>query len=107
MPTTKRSTPRVNKLSFISFVSREGGEQSSPVSMGRTLNISTAGLGIEIFTEILVGEVMEMEVALGDEIIPLRGRVVHSHGLESGGFYVGIEFDHPEERLAGVTLGED
>lgn len=75
--------------------------------MGRTLNISTAGLGIEIFTEIPVGEAMEMEVALGDEIIPLRGRVVHSHPLESGGFYVGIEFDLPEERLAGAQVAED
>jgi len=104
MQTTQRSAPRVNKLSFISFVSREGGEQSSPVSLGRTLNISAAGVGIEIFREIATGSTMEMEIALGEEIIPVRGKVVHSHGLESGGHYLGIEFDRPVERLASVSV---
>ena len=104
MPTEQRTTPRVNKLSFISFVSREGEEQKSPVSLGRTLNISSTGVGIEIFREIATGSTMEMEIALGEEIIPVRGKVVRSHVLEGGGIYLGIEFDHPQERLATVVI---
>jgi hypothetical protein len=47
---------------------------------------------------------MEMEIALGDEIIPVRGTVVRSHELENGSYYLGIEFDREQEKLASVVL---
>lgn len=106
MPAEQRTTSRINKLSFISFVKMEGDEQQCPISLGRTLNISATGLGIEIFEQIAVGSTMEMEIALSDEIIPVKGKVVRSHELESGGHYLGIEFDRPQERLATVVLDQ-
>lgn len=104
MATEQRTTPRISKLSFISFVKKEGDEQKCPISLGRTLNISTTGLGIEIFQEIAPGSTMEMEIALGDEIIPVRGRVVHGSEPESGCWHLGIEFDQVQEKLAGVMV---
>jgi hypothetical protein len=104
MSAEHRATPRINRLSFIAFVRKEGDEQQSPISLGRTLNISTTGLGIEIFQPVTTGAIMEMEIALGDEIIPVRGTVVRSHELESGSYYLGIEFDQEQEKLASVVL---
>jgi|GEM_PF-2137402 len=104
MATEQRTAPRINKLSFISFVKREEDEQKCPISLGRTLNISTTGLGIEIFQEIAPGSTMEMEIALGDEIIPVRGKVVHGSEAESGCWHLGIEFDQVQEKLAAVVL---
>jgi hypothetical protein len=104
MTSEHRTTPRVNKLSFISFIHTEGDEQLSPISLGRTLNISATGLGIEIFEQIDIGATMEMEIALTNEIIPVRGKVVRTHELEDGGHYLGIEFDCPQERLATVVI---
>jgi PilZ domain-containing protein len=100
-----RATPRINKLSFISFVKTEDNEQKCPISLGRTLNISTTGLGIEIFQEIAVGSTMEMEISLGSEIVPVKGKVVRSSSQESGGYYLGIEFDKVQEKLASVAFG--
>jgi len=107
MTREQRTTPRISKLSFISFVKTEGDEQKSPISMGRTLNISTTGLGIEIFQQIAAGSTMEMEIALGDEIVPVRGKVVRSSELASGGYNLGIAFDTPQEKLATMTTGND
>ena len=104
MTSEHRATPRIDKLSFISFIETENGEQNSPVSIGRTLNISAAGLGIESFQEIPAGSTMEMDIGLEDEIITARGKVVRSSPLDSGGFYLGIEFDMAQERLASVAL---
>ena len=104
MTSEHRTTQRINKLSFISFVKTEDGEQKSPISLGRTLNISTTGLGIEIFQEIAVGSTMEMEISLGGEIIQVSGKVVRSSPLESGGYYLGIEFDMVQEELASVVV---
>jgi PilZ domain-containing protein len=102
--TEHRTNPRISKLSFISFVKTENNEQKCPISLGRTLNISTTGLGIEIFQEIAVGSAMEMEISLDGEIIPVKGKVVRSSSLESGGYYLGIEFDQVQEKLSSVVL---
>jgi hypothetical protein len=99
-----RSAPRIDKLSFISFVEKENGEQRSPVSMGRTINISATGLGIESFQEIPEGAAMEMDISLGDEIIHARGKVVRSTKLANGAFFLGINFDDFQERLETVVL---
>lgn len=99
-----RGAPRIDKLSFISFVEQEDGEQKSPVTMGRTINISATGLGIESFQHIPEGAVMEMDISLGDEIIHARGKVVRSTMLANGAFFLGINFDDYQERLETVVL---
>jgi hypothetical protein len=102
-----RASPRIDKLFFISFIETENSEQKSPVSIGRTLNISSTGLGIEAFLQIHVGATMEMNICLGDEILAARGKVVHSRPLESGGYFLGIEFDTVQERLASAALQKE
>jgi PilZ domain-containing protein len=104
MTSEHRANPRTNKLSFISFVNTEDNEQKSPISLGRTLNISTTGLGIEVFQRIAVGSTMNIEISLDGEIIPVKGKVVRSTPLESGGYNLGIEFDKVQEILATVVI---
>lgn len=104
MPTEQRTTPRINKLSFITFVKTDGDEQKCPISLGRTLNISTTGLGIEVFQQIEVDSDMEMEISLGGEVIPVNGKVVRSSELENGSYYLGIQFDQIQEKLATVVI---
>jgi hypothetical protein len=99
-----RIEPRLNKLSFLSFINREGAEQKTPVSLGRTLNISQTGVGIEVFQEVASGSIMEMEIALSEEIIPVNGKVVHSRPFSSSSWYIGIVFDTPQGKLASVVL---
>lgn len=99
-----RSAPRIEKLSFISFVEKDNDEQKSPVTMGRTINISATGLGIESFQNIPEGAAMEMDISLGDEIIHARGKVVRSTTLANGAFFLGITFDEFQERLETVVL---
>lgn len=99
-----RSAPRIDKLSFISFMEKENDEQKSPVTMGRTINISATGLGIETFQDIPEDAVMEMDISLGEEIIHARGKVVRSTKLASGAFFLGITFDNYQERLETVVM---
>lgn len=107
MSLNHRATPRIDKLSFISFIETENSEQKCPVSIGRTLNISSTGLGIEVFLQVLAGSTMEMNICLGDEILATRGKVVHSRPLESGGYFLGIEFDTVQEKLAAVAFHKE
>jgi len=42
----ERRALRVNKLFLTAYISREGEEQRTPVSLGRTLDISMTGDGM-------------------------------------------------------------
>lgn len=95
----ERQYPRINKLFFISYIAREDGEQKTPISMGRTLNISSTGVGMEVFQELGVNSAMEMDIDVEDFNLSVQGKVVHSHVLEEGKYYVGIQFDEPQEKL--------
>jgi c-di-GMP-binding flagellar brake protein YcgR len=97
----ERQYPRVNKLFFISYIAREGGEQKTPISMGRILNISSTGIGMEVFQELAVNSTMEMDIDAEDFNLSVQGKVVHSHALDDGKYYVGIQFNEPQEKLQG------
>ena len=102
--TSTRAQPRVNKLFFIAYVNREGDTQKTPVSLGRTLNISAIGVGMEVFQALAVDSTMEMEIGLATETLEVTGKVVHITPQGDEAFYVGIQFDEPQEKLAMIAI---
>jgi len=95
----KRVTPRVQKLFMIAYLPKENGPARTPVSLGRTIDISPSGVGMEIYKEIAVGAVMEMEIDLEGLPVLARGKVVRVDLLDNGNFLIGISFDAEQELL--------
>lgn len=104
----KRGTPRVQKLFMIAYVSQDEQPTRTPLSLGRTIDISSSGVGMEVYREIAVGTVMEMEIDLSDLPVPAWGKVVRIDPLDNGNYRIGIRFDEEQEllqaRLAGAEL---
>jgi hypothetical protein len=105
MDNSTRRYPRVNQLHLISYVNREEGEQRTPVSMGRVLDLTPAGVGMEVLTEIHSGSIMEMEIDLRDSLLNVQGKVVHVHPADDGRFVVGVEFLEPQPALENLPAG--
>jgi len=95
----KRVTPRVQKLFMIAYLPKENGPSRTPVSLGRTVDISPSGVGMEIYKEVAVGTVMEMEIDLDGLPVLARGKVVRVDLLDNGNFLIGISFDSEQELL--------
>ena len=93
----------MNKLFLAAYVNREGEEQKTPVLLGKTFNISSVGLGMEVYQEIAPGSIMEMEIDLLDSLLDVKGRVVHVNRIEDDRYLIGVEFSQPQEQLAGFT----
>lgn len=98
----QRSNPRVRKLFFISYINKEGDEQKTPVSLGRTTDISSSGVGMEVFQLINVGSTMEMEIDAEDFSLSVQGEVVHVRDLGDGKHVIGVKFTAPQEKLADI-----
>jgi c-di-GMP-binding flagellar brake protein YcgR len=88
-----RRAPRVNRLLLTAYVNRDGQEQKTPVSLGRTLDISLTGVGMEVFQQVKIGSLMDLDLDLKDTIITVHGKVVHVRREGEDRYVVGIEFD--------------
>jgi hypothetical protein len=96
----KRGYPRVKKLFLISYISKEEGRQVSPVSMGRTLDVSPSGVRVEVFQRIGINSQMELDIACNDETVSADGIVVHSNKIGNEVFVLGIKFNKMQHQLA-------
>ena len=100
-----RRAPRVNKLFLTAYVNRDGEEQKTPVSLGRTLDISMTGVGMEVFQELQVGSEMDLELDLQGSLLKFQGRVVHVRRDEEGQYVIGVEFNEPQKQLDTLLKG--
>ncbi len=96
----RRIYPRLKRLYLISYINKEEGRQISPVSMGRTLDISPTGVRVEIFQEMNLKSHMEMEIGIGESILPVQGRVIHVEKTGDEVYVIGIQFNELQAELA-------
>ena len=103
----KRGAPRVQKLFMIAYLPFDDGQIRTPISLGRTADISPSGVGMEVYKEVTVGTVMEMEIDLEGFSVPAWGKVVRVDALDNGNFLIGIRFDEQQELLqAKIAMAE-
>jgi hypothetical protein len=100
-----RRSPRVSKLFLTAYVNREGEEQKTPVSLGRTLDISITGVGMEVFQEVQVGSEMDLELDLKGSLMTVKGRVVHVRRDGDEQYVIGVEFNEPQKQLDTLLKG--
>lgn len=104
MPSTdQRQTTRVESLN-LSYFCIDDEENIIAQGMGRTLNISTAGILLETSEPVPEGKTVDMEIAMQDNIISVSGTVVHSTEEKDNLYHTGIHFtklsDEDKETLS-------
>ena len=72
----KRNYPRVRKLYLVSYVNESEGRGHSPVSMGRTLDISPSGIRMEVYQRLTIDSIIELEIGIAEDRFSVRGKVV-------------------------------
>ena len=88
----KRNSPRIRSLLLASYVPRKGDQQEYIISIGRTLDVSEGGAKIETHRQLDKGLLLELEIAVEDQIISAKGVVLYSQELGDGLFGTGISF---------------
>jgi hypothetical protein len=95
----RRLYPRVNFAYLITYIQGEQEPQKSDVSMARTINISPAGLALEVYEPINPDSCMEMEIFADEHVFSVEGKVVYLRNLPNGNFSIGIMFRKLESKL--------
>jgi c-di-GMP-binding flagellar brake protein YcgR len=88
----KRKFIRISSLN-LSYVLVDGNQEDADrQTMGRTLNVSEAGIRLETNLPVEIGRQMMVSIGLEEELVDIRGRVVHSKQNDEGHYELGVEF---------------
>jgi hypothetical protein len=98
-----RRSPRLPAHHLVGFASRVGGWVDPRENLGRTLDVSSGGVGFETPRSLRHGEPLYLRIAVGNRIVDATATVVHVRSLDGVLWAAGARFDHlPEE--GRVTL---
>lgn len=89
----KRKHHRIDSLHLLNYVYTDEKSEDAMQGMGRTLNISEAGILLETHTPpISVGSVVSLTIGFEEEVVDIKGRVVYTKESKNDMYESGIEF---------------
>ena len=88
----KRKHSRIDAMHLLNYVYTDENAEASMQGMGRTLNISEAGILLETHAPIDIGHVVSLTIGFEEQMVDIKGRVVYTKENRSNMFESGIEF---------------
>lgn len=96
MVSEKRKHKRVNALN-LSHVAVDDRETTVKQAIGRTLNVSETGILLETHFPIESDQNVELTLGFEENLVNLKGKVIHLLNGETGKFEMGIQFTDIDE----------
>jgi hypothetical protein len=96
MTSEKRKHIRVNALN-LSHVAVDDREEAVKQAIGRTLNVSETGILLETHFPIESDQNVELTLGFEEDLVNLKGKVIHLLNGETGKFEMGIQFTDIDE----------
>ncbi len=97
----RRKHPRVNALNLAEVhILDDSG--IADCGIGRTLNVSEAGILLETHFPIEPDQVLDLTIALGDDILEIKGKVVYSRKESTGKYQNGVKFTESDKTTIPV-----
>lgn len=88
---SRRESSRVRTIHLVSVTSDKARGETS-ISIGRTLDVSSSGIRVEVLGHVCIEDLLQLEIAIEDRIILAQGRVVHAKRKGDRLVETGIEF---------------
>ena len=104
----KRRFGRIPVQHIVSFAELSRGLPKEPVTgLGRTLDVGAGGALVETDQPLVIGEQIQLEIAVGSQIVQADATVVHVTPGEQEMVAAGVSFDrmHAQHRETLMALG--
>ena len=95
----KRKHARISSLN-LSYVCLDENNQIIKQGMGRTLNVSESGILLETHFPIDKSHIVTLTLGLGEDLVDIKGRPIHTRKNTGGKYEVGIEFTEPDQKAS-------
>ncbi len=101
----KRGDDRISSINLISYVCMDENNDIVESGMGRTLNVSESGIMLETHNHIESSLNMLLSIGLGEDLIDIKGKIIHSKTDENDRHNIGIQFIDLDDN-AKLQLGK-
>ena len=88
----KRSTQRVDSQNLLYFTCCDPDGNVTAQGMGHTSNVSEGGILLETHISLATEVDLSITIALEEDIMEFKGRIVHHRKREDGWFESGVRF---------------
>ena len=97
----KRKFIRIDSLN-LSYVLVDGTNDEEKQTMGRTLNVSEAGIRLETHVPVELNSTLTLTIGLEEDLVDIKGRVVHSAKTGGGRYQLGVEFFEKDDKASQI-----
>ena len=98
----RRGDPRIRTLTLVQVSRFDEEGFRADLATGRTLVLSSGGLRLELHHPLPLRSVVGLTLALGNELIQVRGKVVYLEEIDNYRCAMGIEFTDLDEAGTGL-----
>jgi len=98
----KRQHSRIDSVNLLNYVYLDENGKEIAQGMGRTLNVSKAGILLETHTPFEMNHLLTLEIGLEEPIVHITGKFIYIRKNEAGKFESGIQFVKIEGSSAPV-----
>ena len=91
-PRERRSNPRIEKVHLVQVNRFDEEGFRADLTTGRTLNISSGGVRLELHHPVPLRTVVSLNLVLGERIVDVSGTVVYLEDMDGDRCGMGIEF---------------
>jgi hypothetical protein len=95
--TDRRRYERIASVNMINYTQLDDALQRSGQGMGRTLNLSEAGMLIETPAPIIPDHQLSINIGLAGELVFFRGQVAYTQSRHQGQHITGVRFTRSEK----------
>lgn len=93
----RRKHVRKDSLNLLSYHCVDENDDIIMQGVGRTLNVGEYGILLETHVAIDPRHSVSLFIAMGDDLVDVKGRVIHSTAKGNGKFNTGIAFIETDE----------
>ncbi|UCH20445.1 MAG: PilZ domain-containing protein [Deltaproteobacteria bacterium] len=97
----KRKFIRIDSLN-LSYVLVDGNDDEEKQTMGRTLNVSEAGIRLETAVPVELNSNLTLTIGLEEDLVDIKGTVVHSSKGEGDRYQLGVKFLGKDEKASKI-----
>ncbi|MDA8139621.1 MAG: PilZ domain-containing protein [Desulfobacteraceae bacterium] len=88
----KRKFSRIDSINLLNYVYYDENGEEVNQGMGRTLNVSEAGILLETHNPMQISHTISLTIGFKEDVVDIKGRVVYSHQNAKAMHESGIEF---------------
>ena len=99
----KRRAPRIPSSNFMGYVCLDDCGTEIGEGYGWTINLSTFGVQMETFLPIETSGVLLLLIGLRDQILEIKGEVIHGYVKENRRYIYGIRLLDPDNARHAIV----